>query len=172
MSHPHICNSLQISQGRWMSAFFWGREFYTGNGVGALFAAPDPCSLCFLCLLCEVLENILPSLLFFSLSLAEGILLGVSVRQHPEEPTSQLCGGEEPSHVLHPKKLHSPTLQSGSCWPRKQPTPRAGVACAGQSPSKPSQDPAPASLCLLHGFQLRNKTMGRQMDDGFVKGSP
>lgn len=40
----------------------------------------------------------------------------------------------------------------------------------GQKHSKPFQGLAPSFLCLLHGFQFSSKTMGRQMDDGFVKG--
>lgn len=112
---------------------------------------PNPHTLCFLCLLCEVLENILPCFLFFPLSLSlKGFFWGVSVRQHPEETASQLCRGEEPSHVLHPKRWHSLTLQSGSCWPRKQTTPRAGVACAATGRAEPLQAlPGPGSSIPL-----------------------
>lgn len=56
----------------------------------------------------------------------------------------------------------------GSSQPPGQGCPVLGQE--GQSHSQPSQGPAPASLCLLHGFQLRNKAVGRQMDDGFVRG--
>lgn len=130
MSHPHICNSLQISQGHGWRACQPSSPFPFGILLGMevepllllLTHVPSASSI-------SSVRFWSTSFLLSSLSLAEGIFLGVSIRQHPEESTSQLCRGEESSHVLHPKRWHSLTLQMAPAGPGSTSSQGRGDLC-------------------------------------------
>lgn len=88
--------------------------------------------------------------------------------QHPGSVPGATVEARGASRVLHPNSWSSPSLESGSCWHKKQAAFKGGGTCAVARGAETLRDPpdpaaarAPAALCLRCVFAAYKQRGGK-----------
>lgn len=88
--------------------------------------------------------------------------------QHPGSVPGATVEARGASHVLHPNSWSRPSLESGSCWHKKQAAFKGGGTRAGaggaetlRDPADPAAARAPADLCLRWVFAAYKQRDGK-----------